>query len=226
MDDTDRSTTIRQKIPDIDNVRAELKKVKLQQGKTNQDIAGGTGLPLSYVGKFFAGQSASANVCSIAAICAYLGVSMDELFRLRRGGTEAALSQEIEYMNLELEHKEETMEMMQGQVDLLKEHSRIMERGLQQKEDAIQTANRNWRPLVYALCGMCSLLVIFLMTYIILDYQDPNIGLIRADGVAPIVYVSACGIAFAILFIGHTMVKRRLQRKEKGRKSGHEHNPN
>lgn len=226
MDDTDRSTTIRQKIPDIDNVRAELKKAKLQQGKTNQDIASGTGLPLSYVGKFFAGQSASANVCSIAAICAYLGVSMDELFRLRRGGTEAALSQEIEYMNLELEHKEETMEMMQGQVDLLKEHSRIMERGLQQKEDAIQTANRNWRPLVYALCGMCSLLVIFLMTYIILDYQDPNIGLIRADGVAPIVYVSACGIAFAILFIGHTMVKRRLQRKEKGRKSGHEHNPN
>lgn len=226
MDDTDRSTATRQTIPDFDDIRAELRKAKFQQGKTNQDIADGAGLPLSYVGKFFSGQSASPNVCSIAAICAYLGVSMDELFRLRRGGTEAALSQEIEYMNLELEHKEETMEMMQGQVDLLKEHSRIMERGLQQKEDAIQAANRNWRPLVYGLCGMCSLLAILLMTYIILDYQNPNIGLIRANGVAPIVYVSSCGIAFAILFIGQTMVKRRLQRKEKRRNAGHEHNSN
>lgn len=224
MDDTDRSTTARQTMPDFDNIRDALRQTKLQQGKTNQDIADGTGLPLSYVGKFFSGRAASANVCSVAAICAYLDVSMDELFQLRRIGTEAELSQEIEYMNLELEHKEETMQIMQGQVDLLKESSRIMARGLQQKEDAILAANRNWRPLTYGLCGMCSLLTIFLMTYIILDYQHPKIGLIRADGVSPIVYISACGIAFAILFIGRTMVKRRLQRKEKGRKAGHEHN--
>lgn len=69
--------------PECEAFSLKIREAKKAQGKTNQEISDATGIPLSNIGKFFSGSLANPNIFNAAAVCIYLGVSIDEAFGLQ-----------------------------------------------------------------------------------------------------------------------------------------------
>ena len=97
---------------------------------------------------------------------------------------------EIDRLRSELDHKEELIQILDGGV-------------------------KARRPLIYGLLGLCALLGMALMVYMVLDAQRPDVGLIRAGGASPILLgiclVGVCGG----LWTAHKIAADRIRRKKK-----------
>lgn len=193
-----------------DNLPSTMKEEKERQRKTNQQIAGSTGLSISTVNKFFAGSLSNPGIFSVAPIAIDLGMSLDKLM----GITEATQNSDDEIRRLETEvtHRDELLHKTEEQVALLQERSDLMVTELERKETEIQAVRASWKPVVYGLCGLSILLAVFLFVYVFLDARNPEMGLIRKTVSSPIVYVAAFSLAGVVLYIGHTFVKKRLER--------------
>lgn len=198
MDDSDQRTIIQQIQPYCDTFHDRLKDAKIQQRKTNQDIASSTGIPLTYVTKFFGGRRADISVGYVAAICIDLGLSMDDLIGVPPQGREDDPPDEAKRLRAELRHKEELLAKTEQQV-------RMLESGIHAR-----------RPLIYSLVGLCTLLAAMLMMYIVLDAMAPDQGLIRSDGISPAIYAGCTALLCIVLFTAHTFVKKKEQKKGSG----------
>lgn len=196
MDDSDRRTIIQQIQPHCDTFHDRLKDEKIRQRKTNQDIANSTGIPLTYVTKFFGGRRADISVGYVAAICIDLGLSMDNLIGIPPQEPEEDLPDEADRLRVELRHKDELLAKTEQQV-------RMLESGIHAR-----------RPLIYSLVGLCALLAAMLMMYIVLDAMAPDQGLIRADGVSPAIYAGGIVLVCIALFAAHTIAKRKERKRE------------
>ena len=196
MDDSDRRTIIQQIQPHCDTFHDRLKDAKIQQRKTNQDIATSTGIPLTYVTKFFGGRRADISVGYVAAICIDLGLSMDDLIGIPPQEPEDDQPGEGERLRTELRHKDELLAKTEQQV-------RMLESGIHAR-----------RPLIYSLVGLCSLLAAMLMMYIVLDAMDPDQGMIRANGVSPAIYAGAIALVCIALFAAHTIAKKKERKRQ------------
>lgn len=193
--------------PQCDALYLRLREAKEASHKTLPQIAAETGVPESTVNKFFSGHLSSPSVYHVAAYCLCLGVSMDSLFGCSAAPEDAALSYQLETAKIALAKTEE-------QVALLQQRSDLMVQELNRKEQAIKTVRDGFKPLTYGLCGLSILLALFLLVYICLDASNPDLGLIRAYRSSPLIYIAALSIAAAVLYIGHTMVKKRMERKK------------
>ena len=189
MDDSDRRTIIQQIQPHCDTFHDRLKDAKIQQRKTNQDIATSTGIPLTYVTKFLGGRRADISVGYVAAICIDLiGIPPQEPENDQPG--------EEERLRTELRHKDELLAKTEQQV-------RMLESGIHAR-----------RQLIYSLVGLCSLLAAMLMMYIVLDAMDPDQGMIRANGVSPAIYAGGIALVCIALFAAHTIAKKKERKRQ------------
>lgn len=195
-----------------DNLPSAMKEEKERQRKTNQQIADSTGLSISTVNKFFAGSLSNPGIFSVAPIAIDLGMSLDSLM----GITEAPQDShsEIQRLESEIAHRDELQRKTEEQVALLRERSALMVAELERKEADMRAVRSSWKPIVYGLCGLSILLAMFLFVYVFLDARNPDVGLIRRSTSSPIVYIAAMSIVGIVLYIGHTFVKKRMERKK------------
>lgn len=194
--------TIIQRIqPQCDALPRRMKDAKNAQHKTNQSVADSTGLPISTVAKFFSGTLSNPGVFGVAAMCIDLDLSLDNLMGIAPELPEADTAH-----ILELEAK---LEGAEAQIALLKDSNRIMERGIIERDHQIAETRRIWKPMIYGLCALCIMLASVMMTYIVMDAQRPDIGLIRGlQNTSPIVWVGISALVMFALLTTHTVVSR------------------
>lgn len=188
-----------------DNLPNKMKWAKEAQHKTNQQIIDSTGLSESMVKKFFSGHLSGPSIYDVTAIAIDLDLSLDELMELSPPKQDQ--SAEIERLKAEISHKEEMLAEKDNAIARLEERSHMMEK-------EISAVRSSWKGVTYGATWLSILLGFFLMIYVFLDMKNQNFGLFRGTTVAPIVYVAAFSIIGTSLFIGHTMVKRRMERKK------------
>ena len=71
------------KTPDLTVIFAKIRKAKDASGLTNQELADKSGIPYNSVCTITAGTAKQATLANVAAICAVLGLSLDEIAGLR-----------------------------------------------------------------------------------------------------------------------------------------------
>lgn len=188
-----------------DNLPTKMKWAKEAQHKTNQQVIDSTGLSESMVKKFFSGHLTGPSIYDVTAIAIDLGLSLDELMEISTPAKDQ--SAEIEQLKTEIVHKEELLAEKDRAISRLEERSRMMEK-------EISAVRNSWKGVTYGATGLTVLFGVFLMIYVFLDMRNPNLGLFRGTTAAPIVYIAAFAIVGTCLFIGHRMVKRRMERKK------------
>lgn len=229
LENPDRPMILQQIQEDCDSLHVRLKDEKSRQGKTNQDIADSTGVPIHTTNRFFSGALANPSVFHVMAICMDLGVSLDGLFGFAPDSTQkiaenaaeiAELNAEIANLNTEIAHKDELLRKTEAEVSILKDQSRVMDRGLRERERHIRDTSRIIKPLIYGLVGLCIMLASVMLVYIVLDARDPTRGLIRRGNVSPVVWIGILGLVVLVIMSLHFTVSRwyRDKAKDKGEK--------
>ncbi len=188
----------------VDSLVEALREAKSRSGKTNQQLSDETGIPLTTISRLFSGAVSSPGFFVVCPVCAALGLSADAL----AGLPTHADSLDLEALRAEVAHKEELIAEKDKAIARLEERSHMM-------EHEITAVRDNWKGVTYGATGLAILFGLFLIVYVFLDMRNPNLGLFRGATAAPIVYIAAFSIVGTCLFIGHTMVKRRLERKKK-----------
>lgn len=205
----EKKTIIQQIQPYCDELHLKMKAEKNAQSKTNQDIVDTTGLPFSTVSKFFTGQLSNPGVFGVSAICIDLEMSLDELMGIDTPPPGEDMTADIERLQVELDHKDALLHKTEEEVELLKERSRLMDRGLLQKEKQITETRKTWKPIIYGLCGLCIMLASVLMVYIVLDAQRPDVGLIQGvENTSIVVWVGISAVIMTALLLAHIAISR------------------
>lgn len=193
-----------------EDLQAYVKQEKIRLGKTNQQMIDESGVARSTVNNYFAGALNNLGVVQLSALCRVLNVTLDAKMGLR---PEEDVP-EVERLKMELRYKEELLAEKDKAISRLEERSRMM-------EHEISAVRSSWKGVTYGATGLSVLFGLFLMIYVFLDMRNPNIGLFRGTTAAPIVYVAAFSIVGTCLYIGHTMVKRKIERKRKNADDTH-----
>ena len=183
----------------------KMKQAKEDQHKTNQQIIDSTGICESAVKKFFSGHLSGPSIYDVTAIAIDLDLSLDELMELSPPKQDQ--SAEIERLKTEIAHRDELITEKDKAISRLEERSHMMEKEISAVRDG-------WKRVTYGATGLAILFGIFLMIYVFLDMRNPSLGLFQSGHTAPIVYVAAFLITGAALFVGHIIVKRRMEKKK------------
>lgn len=188
-----------------DDLPTKMKWAKEEQHKTNQQIIDSTGLSESMVKKFFSGHLTGPSIYDVTAIAIDLDLSLDELMELSPPKQDQSV--EIERLKTEIAHRDELITEKDNAISRLEERSHML-------ENEISTVRENWKGVTYGATGLAIMFGLFLVIYVFLDMRNPNLGLFQAGHAAPIVYVAAFSIVGLSLFVGHTIVKRRMEKKK------------
>lgn len=112
-------TIIQQIQPQCDNLYKNIKKAVNEQHKTHRDIVENTGVPRSTIAKFLSGALKSPGLYNVAAMCAYLGVSLDALFGINGAEGETAKDEHIRALEHEVAERtaqtERLVSMLEGE---------------------------------------------------------------------------------------------------------------
>lgn len=161
------------------NLQEMCREARDRLNYTNQDIADGTGIPLSSVKNFFAATSKVPGLVYAGLICKFLGVSIDGYFGIIPAeDTEAQLRRQL---------KEDRMNS---------ENQRLTEvNGLQKKLDKSRLST------ILVLAFLCAVLSVTLIFYIVVDFHIKDAGLIRGGeiGVGAWVIITLVAIAFGVM---------------------------
>ena len=206
-------TIIEMQGPNCDELFERIRQEKNTQGKPVHQIIEDTGVSKSTLDRFFAGTLKTPGFIPICALCAYYGISVDQFIGLVPSQEDQTA--ELDRLRLELGHKEELLEEKSQAVDRLLDRSRMLEQGIAtrdaqiaQKDAEIKSIRRSYRPLIYGLCGLSILLTVLWGVYVILDFQRPDVGLIRADNVSPVVLFGIAGVVVLLVMLLHITVTR------------------
>lgn len=206
-------TIIEMQGPNCDELFERIRQEKNTQGKPVHQIIEDTGVSKSTLDRFFAGTLKTPGFIPICALCAYYGISVDQFIGLVPSQEDQTA--ELDRLRLELGHKGELLEEKAQAVDRLLDRSRMLEQGIAtrdaqiaQKDAEIKSIRRSYRPLIYGLCGLSILLTVLWGVYVILDFQRPDVGLIRADNVSPVVLLGIAGVVVLLVMLLHITVTR------------------
>lgn len=193
------NTPILDRIADnCDNLLPVLKQKKKEAHLTNQEIAAITGVPFDTVRKYFAGESKSPNVYNIMSFCILFGVSLDDVL----GNSvphERLDADEIKNLNLENEK--------------LKIHLDYSKKNVSDLEDVAKVRMK----IIYALLGICAVLTILNIIFLIIDRSVPNAGFIQHSNTHPAVFIVYLAITAAIVsmaYVVYRIIKRKRATKE------------
>lgn len=172
----------------MDSLQELCREAKDEQHITISDLADKTGIPLSTVGNFFTAAKAP-SIYIAGAICAELGISIDEYFKISK---RQLAREKLDEANEKLAQQEE-----RHKADL---HIARLEGGMEQLTGSVAKHEKKERFLqiwVYILAAALALALIVIMGYLRFDSSIPNDGLIQNG------QVSVLGsILFLLLAVG------------------------
>lgn len=207
-------TIIEMQGPNCDELFERIRQEKTTQGKTVHQIIEDTGISKSTLDRFFAGTLKTPGFIPICALCAYYGISVDQIIGL--APPQEDQTAELEHLCLELAHKDELLVEKDRAINRLLDRSRIQEEGvairnaqivqkdkiIAQKDADIKAVRKADRPLIFGLCGLCILLTIIWAAYVVLDASNPEQGLIRAGGkISAIIWLGAACVVVLLLLL-------------------------
>ena len=180
--------------PQCDGFCKRVREAKKAQGKTTQDIADATGIPLSNISKFFSGKLANPSIYNAAAVAIYLGISIDEAFGLKA--------------NQDSQQSERSSEL-EAQVHDLEKDLNYCRKDIEHLEVSL----RSRKLIITVLFGICVLLIASLFIGIIYDSSLPDEGFIHNTHVATIsiflITVIVVAIAVTVLIMARYLYKKR-----------------
>lgn len=190
MSTTPTQTIIQQIQPQCDALHINMKHEKDIQGKTNRGMADRTGVLLSTTAKFFSGALSNPCIFTVAALSIDLGMSLDELMGVKpdNRGKDAERIKELERQLERAEHDLKQSEILNG----------YLANGIKER-----------KPLLYGLTALCSVLVITLMFYLMMDARNLNFGFITTKGVSFVGVALVVGILAAVGFVIYLVAKKR-----------------
>lgn len=188
----------------FDKFQAKIRQAKNASGCTIQELADGSGVPLDFASSITSGGAKRPSLYYSAAVCAYFGLSMDELMGIPVNYTQDARIDEkarAEIDRLKIEN------------DGLKTASHKLEienAQMRERVEHFKHFSTIYRPLIFGLIGICAILLCAVIGYIIFDIQLKNIGLFRSSGLtvlavflAVIVLAAVALVAFALKTVVH-----------------------
>lgn len=189
MSATPTQTIIQQIQPQCDTLHEKIKEQKDAMHETNQSVADHTGIPISNVAKFFSGALANPSVFYTAAMCIFLDLSLDELMGIRpdRHGKDAERIKELER---QLERSEHDLQ----QCEIMNSHFAA---GIKERKS-----------LLYGLTALCSILVLSLMAYLMMDASNLNFGFITTEGVSVFGALLIVAVLAGAVFVIYSLAKK------------------
>lgn len=180
--------------PLFDEYPYKMKKARMDKGLTQKQLSDMSGVPYSAITKMATNNKDALLNC--VALCTVLDVSMDELFGLKASDSKAELHEqnhELEISNIRQE----------GNIKRLEELNAML---------TAQAAR--YRTIIFMLLGVCALLLVSVISYIVFDIQLTTAGLFQSaktstlSGVLGLVVLSAVGsIGYAVKTIHKGMKK-------------------
>lgn len=139
-----------------------IRAARARSGLTNEELAERSGVPYSTICKVQSGLQ-NVTIPQAAALCATLGITLDDIVRLSDvppSGSDGELTQQIHDLQLERADRAGDLRVLQMQVEIL-------------------TAQlHSYRHVLFSLLGLCVLLSLSLVVYLIMDANIPNAGFI------------------------------------------------
>lgn len=184
--------------PYIQSYPYKIKKARVDKGLTQKELADRAGVPLSSIQKLNINNQDALFNC--AAVCCVLDVSMDELFGLRPPADVSELTSQIHNLELDNAHKD-------GEIGRLN----AVSDGDRQHNDDLKGRIKSLRFLVLALAGLCTLLVMVVIGYMIFDAHILTAGLFHSVGMSVFAVLLALLVMAAVAAIAVAM--RHLYKK-------------
>lgn len=160
---------------------------KERQRKSNKDVADWTGVPVSHVNKFLSGSLSNPNFYYMAAICIYLGISIDEAFGLKQ--TSSDTTEYVKELEAQLHDCKNELEYC------YKDRANLME------------SLKARKMIITVLFGVCVLLIASFSIGVIYDSFLPDKGFIQSGHIAWItavlIGVIVIAIAVTVSIMGH-----------------------
>lgn len=180
--------------PQCEAVHKIIKDEKKRQKRTAQEIADATGVPFSRLNKYLSGNITNVNLHYAAAVCIYLGISLDEIYGLKPQSSKdekqtEALTARVHELERELEY-------------------------LRDDRKNLMAALNGRKMIITVLFGICVLLISMLSIGVIYDSILPDDGFIKGGHIA---WISAVLIGVIVIAIAITVLimGRYLYKKEK-----------
>lgn len=178
--------------PLFDEYPYKMKKARMDKGLTQKQLSDMSGVPYSAITKMATNNKDALLNC--VALCMALDLSMDELFGLKASDSKAELHEQ----NHELEISNVRQE---GNINRLEELN------------AMLTAQAvRYRTIIFMLLGVCALLLVSVVGYVIFDIQITTVGIFRSAGTSTLAALLGLVILAAVGSIGyavHTIHKGR-----------------
>lgn len=178
--------------PLFDEYPYKMKKARMDKGLTQKQLSDMSGVPYSAITKMATNNKDALLNC--VALCMALDLSMDELFGLKASDSKAELHEQ----NHELEISNVRQE---GNINRLEELN------------AMLTAQAvRYRTIIFMLLGVCALLLVSVVGYVIFDIQITTVGIFRSAGTSTLAALLSLVILAAVGSIGyavHTIHKGR-----------------
>lgn len=154
--------------PYFDAYQGEIRKAKNASGMTLSELAESAGVPYNNVCDINAGRAKQPLLYYAAAICKVFGLSLNKLMGLDEPETSAlALSERVHELELQVV-------TLKGEVSHLES---VKEADDKEKERLIK-AVAAWKPIVYILLFLSTILVASLGYYLVMDFHLSDDGLI------------------------------------------------
>lgn len=173
--------TIQELKPFMDEYPWKIKAARQSKNITQKQLAEITGVPLSAITKMNINNQDALLNC--IAICRVLDLSVDELFGLKSAEDEAERAEKIH--TLEIENTRLTGDVR-----------RLTEIGTE-KDKRIYSH----RPMLYALVGICVILALSLVGYMIFDASISTAGLFKSAGTSVFAIVLMLVILLALVVV-------------------------
>lgn len=193
MSATPTQTIIQQIQPQCDTLHEKIKEQKDAKHETNQSVADNTGIPISNVAKFFSGALSNPSVFYTAAMCIFLDLSLDELMGIKpdTSGKDAERIKELERQLERTEHDLKQSEIMNG----------YFAAGIKERKS-----------LLYGLTALCSILVLSLMAYLMMDASNLNFGFITTEGVSVFGVLLIVAVLAGVGFVIYSLTRKRKKK--------------
>lgn len=172
----------------FDKFQAEIRQAKNASGCTIQELADGSGVPLDFASSITSGSAKRPSLYYSAAVCAYFGLSMDELLGVPVDHTQNA----------------DIDEAVRAENEMLKadNHKLEIENACMKKDvEHFKRLSTIYRLLIFGLIGICAILLCAVVGYIIFDIQFKNIGLFKSGGLTVLAVVFVIVVIVAITLI-------------------------
>lgn len=178
-------STIQELQPLFDEYPYKMKKARMDKGLTQKQLSDMSGVPYSAITKMATNNKDALLNC--VALCTVLDVSIDELFGLKASDSKAELHEQ----NHELEISNVRQE---GNIKRLEELIAIL---------TAQAAR--YRTIIFMLLGVCALLLVSVIGYVIFDIQITSAGIFRSAGTSTLAALLGLVILAAVGSIGYAV---------------------